>query len=309
MAGLEPARPYELRILSPLRLPFRHTGSQNENAKGIKPLRPSRKVRAAARKIKRHFRFVGNASSLLSSHHTMQRLLGLGIAGVLCLLGALHLRAHGDSPWHRVPSGLQTRELHRTSRALSVSIRAFRAPASSFRVAGNHYLTAANWLRQTRARVVVNAGYFDGQGRPMGFRAGKNTPPSKLRRADWGVFWVKNGVAHVSHTRDFSSSIHPDEAVQCGPRLVVNGQPTQLKPQWARRTGVGIDRTGLVVLAVSDGEVSLDEWAKIWASPSGLNCRDALNMDGGPSTQLAAQGDEKLNVEGGWPVPDVLAFK
>ena len=27
MAGLEPARPFGLRILSPLRLPFRHTGA------------------------------------------------------------------------------------------------------------------------------------------------------------------------------------------------------------------------------------------------------------------------------------------
>ncbi len=76
-----------------------------------------------------------------------------------------------------------------------------------------------------------------------------------------------------------------------------------------RRTGVGVDRSGRVVLAVSDGELSLDEWAKIWASPSGLNCSDALNMDGGPSTQLAAKGAGELNIEGGWPVPDVLAFK
>ncbi len=153
----------------------------------------------------------------------MQRLLGLGIASVLCIWGALHLYAQGDSPWRRTSTGLETRELHRTSRLSSVSIRAFRAPASSFRVAGDHYLTAAQWLRQTRARVVVNGGYFDGRGRPMGFRAGKNTPSFKLRRADWGVFWVKNGVAHVSHTRDFSSSIRPDEAIQCGPRLVVRG--------------------------------------------------------------------------------------
>ena len=130
-----------------------------------------------------------------------------------------------------------------------------------------------------------------------------------MRRADWGVFWIKNGVAHLSHTRDFSSSIRPDEAIQCGPRLVVNGTPTKLKPQWARRTGVGIDRSGRVVIAVSDGDLSLEEWAKLWASPSGLNCSDALNMDGGPSTQLAVAGQKALSVEGGWPVPDVLAFK
>jgi len=32
-------------------------------------------------------------------------------------------------------------------------------------------------------------------------------------------------------------------------------------------------------------------------------------MDGGPSTQLAVRGRDDLSVAGGWPVPDVLAFK
>jgi hypothetical protein len=30
MAGLEPARPFGLRILSPLRLPFRHIGAAKD---------------------------------------------------------------------------------------------------------------------------------------------------------------------------------------------------------------------------------------------------------------------------------------
>lgn len=239
----------------------------------------------------------------------MQRLLGVGLAALLCFWGAIYWRAQGDSPWHRLPSKIETRELHRTSHAFPVTIRAFRAPASAFRVAGKHYLVASDWLKQTKARVVVNGGYFDGDGHPMGLRAGKNVEKTKLRRADWGVFWVKDGVAHLSHTRDYDSSLRPDEAIQCGPRLVVDGKPTDLKPQWAHRTGVGIDRRGRVVLAVSEGELSLDEWAKIWASPSGLDCVQALNMDGGPSTQLAVNGEPKMNVNGGWPVPDVLAFK
>lgn len=239
----------------------------------------------------------------------MNRLLGVCATGALCLLGAFHLRAQGDTTWSRLPNGLETRAMKRTSRLMPVSIRAFRAPASAFRIVGDHYETATGWLKQTRARVVVNAGYFDGSGRPMGLRRGKNTGASKLRRADWGVFWVKDGVAHISHTRDFKTSLRPDEAIQCGPRLVVAGKTTDLKPQWARRTAVGIDRRGRVVLAVSDGELSLDEWADVWASPSGLNCPNALNMDGGPSTQLAVQGAKELNMDGGWPVPDVLAFK
>lgn len=235
----------------------------------------------------------------------MRRSLLLLAAGAVCLGGAYLFHSPPDSPWHALPSGLQTRTLHSSG----TTIQAFRAPASAFRIAGNNYLTAPQWLQKTGARVVVNAGYFDGQGHPMGLREGKNTPRLPLRRADWGVLWVQNGVAHLSHTRDFLSSIHPDEAIQCGPRLVVNGQTTKLKPQWARRTGVGIDSEGRVILAVCDGELSLDDWAKVWASPAGLNCVDALNMDGGPSTQLAVRGQNAMNIPGGWAVPDVLAFK
>ena len=239
----------------------------------------------------------------------MRRLVLFFATGAACLWGVWHFRSRADSPWHSLPNGLQSRTLHLRSRFSPVSVEAFRAPASAFRVAGNDYLTAPQWLRKTRARVVVNGGYFDGSGHPMGLRAGKNTSGSKLRRADWGVFWVKNGVAHLSHTRDFPASLAPDEAIQCGPRLVVGGKVTKLKPQWARRTGVGVDRQGRVVIAVSNGDLSLDEWARLWASPSGLGCTDALNMDGGPSTQLAVRGSGELDVPGGWPVPDVLAFK
>lgn len=239
----------------------------------------------------------------------MRRLYPIFFAVALCLGGVHVFRARQSSAWSPLGGGVQSRTISLRSGWSSIPIRAFRAPASSFRVVGGGYATAAQWMRKTRARVVVNGGYFDGVGRPMGFRTGRNTDKSKLRRADWGVFWVKNGRAHLSHTRDFSSSLSPDEAIQCGPRLVVHGVPTHLKPQWARRTGVGIDRQGRVVIAVCDGELSLDEWAKLWASPSGLDCTDALNMDGGPSTQLAVRGRDDLGVAGGWPVPDVLAFK
>ena len=239
----------------------------------------------------------------------MRRFLIFVPVGAACWWGFQHFRPRADSPWRALPNGVQSRTLHLHSRFGSASIEAFRAPASAFRVAGGDTLSAAGWLRKTRACVVVNGGYFDGQGQPMGLRVGKNTTKSKMRRADWGVFWVKNGVAHLSHTREFSSALAPDEAIQCGPRLVVGGVVTRLKPQWARRTGVGIDAQGRVIIAVSGDELSLDEWARLWASPTGLGCTDALNMDGGPSTQLAVSGQSDLDVAGGWPVPDVLAFK
>jgi len=194
-----------------------------------------------------------------------------------------------------------------------VRVHAFRAPARRVEVASGAYLNAPKWLKRTRARVAINGGYFDGRGDPMGLRVSQKRQSSPLRRADWGVFWTKNGRAHISHTRDFGSRIRPDEAMQCGPRLVVRGKITDLKPQFSRRSGIGIDARGRVVVAVADGPMSLRDWAQVWSKTDGLSCRDALNLDGGPSTQLAFaaqnQGEAPEDVAGGWPVPDALVIR
>ena len=98
--------------------------------------------------------------------------------------------------------------------------------------------------------------------------------------------------------------------MQCGPRLVVNGKTTDLKSQWGRRTGVGIEASGKVIIAVSDGELSFDDWANIWASKNGLNCRDALNMDGGGSTQMWVNSKTNpVNVRAAWSVPDAIVVR
>ena len=143
----------------------------------------------------------------------------------------------------------------------------------------------------------------------MGLRVSQKKQISRLRRSDWGVFWIKNGRAHIVHTRDFSSKIRPEEALQCGPRLVVAGRTTQLKPQSSRRSGVGIDARGRVVLAMADDWLSLRDWAQVWSQSDGLGCRDALNLDGGPSTQIAFRAKSEESVSGGWPVPDAIVIR
>ena len=142
---------------------------------------------------------------------------------------------------------------------------------------------------------------------------------SSLHPADWGVFFIsenRSGVlrAHILHTREFKREYSRLEgitqAMQCGPRLVVHGKTTDLKPQTARRTGLGIQSDGKIVVAVSDGALSFDEWAKLWQSENGLHCPDALNLDGGGSTQLSLQTDKKsLSVSGAWPIPDVVVIR
>ena len=240
----------------------------------------------------------------------MRRIATFIGVGALCWWGLARFSASGDQTWRRLDaSGVEMRVLTRKTAFSSVSIKAFRAAPSRVRLGTKDYLRASQWLKKSGARVVVNGGYFDGQGRPMGLRVTRGQRQKGLRKANWGVFWIAKGRARISHTKDFAPATRPLEAIQCGPRLVVKGRVTDLKEQWGRRTGMGIDRQGRVVLAVSDGELTLREWAKIFADPNGLNCPDALNLDGGGSTQLAVKGRDDLAIDGAWAVPDVVEIR
>jgi uncharacterized protein YigE (DUF2233 family) len=236
----------------------------------------------------------------------MRRFLSfVGLLALFCW-SVSHFRARGDVPWKQLGNGLESR----TFTWHGVQVHAFRAHPSKIEVGTGALLDAPDWLRKERARVVINGGYFDEHSKPLGLRVSKSTKTSRLRQADWGVFWIRKGRARIAHTRDYPSKIRPTEAIQCGPRLVVAGKTTDLKPQWGRRTGVGIDRSGRVVLAITDGQLLLSNWAQVFASNDGLGCRDALNMDGGGSTQMAySTARAKGRVNGSWPVPDVIVIR
>ncbi len=236
----------------------------------------------------------------------MRWLLGCCAIFLLLWWSVGHFRARGAAPWTRLENGLETRLVSWRG----VKVRAFRGAPSRVEVMSGATLDARDWLRKTGARVAINGGYFDAHGEPLGLRVHQGRKTSSLRRVDWGVFSIEAGRARIRHTRDFSSRTRPQEAIQCGPRLVVNGQTTDLKPQWDRRTGIGIDTRGRVVLAISDGPLSLADWANVFASSAGLECRDALNLDGGGSTQIAYSTPSfKGKLLGSWPVPDAIVMR
>jgi hypothetical protein len=244
------------------------------------------------------------------------------VLGVLLLLVALgaaawRLRARSFSPWQRLAPDLELRVLQvRAAGTLSgeVEVIALRTLPSRVRIVRGDTLEAAQWRRRENARAVINGGYFGEDGKSLGLRVANGRRFGSLHPANWGVFFIENGKAKVLHTRDFAKQ-HKGlkgitQAVQCGPRLVVNGRVTDLKPQTARRTALGIQRDGRVILAISEGALSFQEWAQLWASQDGLNCRDALNLDGGGSTQISLKTPKKsLEVSGGWPVPDAVAIR
>lgn len=175
---------------------------------------------------------------------------------------------------------------------------------------GRDMATAEALRTESAALLVVNGGFFDENSRPLGLVVGEGRERSPLRLVDQGVFLIADGKPSIQHSRD-ALPLRIETALQCGPRLVVSGRPLRLKPQISRRTSVCLPGDGTVVVVVFPTGISLSSLAReLAATPAkgGLGCWAALNLDGGPSTQLSvATPAMNLEVPGGWPVPNGLA--
>jgi len=174
----------------------------------------------------------------------------------------------------------------------------------------------AQELRQSRGAVAaVNGGFFDGRVVPLGLRIADGEQRFPLRaKADWGVLVLAGRRARIVHTREYpalplekeSGDDRIDGAIQVGPRLLVGGVPTKLRPQLARRTAVALDEHGreLTLVVVPDPADANDVAERLAAA----GFADAMLLDGGPSTQASVElGEAHLEIAGGYPVPDLLA--
>jgi|LSQX01.3.fsa_nt_gb uncharacterized protein YigE (DUF2233 family) len=243
-------------------------------------------------------------------------LLALLVLGGLSLV--LSARALRPAGWRAVGEGLAYRVVHITASDAGgrATLHVLRVDPRRYRIrlvtAGEGATATAQEMAERHGAVAaINGGFFDERFRPLGLRVTRGRELRPLRQADWGVFLIRAGKAAIVHTRDYRPH-GVEEALQCGPRLVVNGRVTRLKRQSARRACLGIDRQGRVLMVVTEGaDLDATRLARVLRAPEaegGLACRDALNLDGGPSAQLhvAARGLH-LRLPGTWGVPDGLA--
>jgi uncharacterized protein YigE (DUF2233 family) len=218
---------------------------------------------------------------------------------------------HSESAtWRTISPGVEMRVFTTSPQTGSVRVIALRANPSHIHVATGGTHDAPEWRRKTRAVMAVNGGFFDTEGKSLGLRIARGKRVSRLRKADWGVFYVRAGKARIAHTSTFKLRNDITEAVQCGPRLVADGRIIKLKDQWARRTALGVEPSGKVIVAITDGELGFREWAALWASRSGFNCQNAMGLDGGGSTQMSVRtSSQSLEVGGYTKVPDAVVIR
>ncbi|HEY3417133.1 MAG TPA: phosphodiester glycosidase family protein [Armatimonadota bacterium] len=158
--------------------------------------------------------------------------------------------------------------------------------------------------------MAINAPFFDMQTlTPIGLLVidGKKIAPrynGPCVYGDWGVFVLRGTTPQIIAGLDHL----PADAVcgvQCAPLLVINGTIPPFKSKSpALRAAVGIDAQGRTLFAVSQrNELTFAQWAMILRDD--LGCVNALNLDGGPSAQLAA-GDHRKVILDGCSVPVFL---
>jgi len=183
----------------------------------------------------------------------------------------------------------------------------FELRAADKRATRRKLSSARQFARTTGALAAFNGGYFDPAFRPLGLIVSQGKEWSPLRKVDHGIFYVAGGKAGVVHRMDWSSPADLEFAIECGPRLLVNGEPTRTKPGFARRTALGVNAAGEIVAVVTEGALTMEGLVEVLRKPEadgGLGLREALNLDGGSSTMLYLNvPDHRAEVDSGALVP------
>lgn len=169
---------------------------------------------------------------------------------------------------------------------------------------GENDSTAMMLAKKSQAVLTINGGFFSPEHKSLGLlvRNGKILNP--LHPTPWwGVFEIIKGKASIIPPNFFEPNRNMEMALQVGPRLVVNGEIPKLKASMDRRSGIGIRPNGDIVIAVADDiDMSMTGFAQLFQKPEsegGFGCADALNLDGGNSTQFYIHWNNfELNVPG-----------
>jgi exopolysaccharide biosynthesis protein len=167
------------------------------------------------------------------------------------------------------------------------------------------------------AALIINANYFHPNGHPVGMvRIGNGILNPPTDRPDSGQFQVSDETPSIGPLVT-KSSTKPSklyiESFEAFPLLVRGTQPIttysdDTAMEKARRTVIALDDTGHILIFVTwPTEMTLPEMTH-WLLTSGLSIVDALNLDGGASTQIHLISAELSQaLQGDASVPVVLA--
>lgn len=172
--------------------------------------------------------------------------------------------------------------------------------------------TVAEFARQGQAMIALNGGFFDEHDQPLGLRISQQQLYNPLKLISWwGIFYIQNGQPHIANIRSYKKNhANIDFAIQSGPRLLIKGKILPLKIGFAERSALGItDDNHVIILVTENTPMTTTALAQLLqAAP--LHCTDAINLDGGSSSQLYAHmGELTIDAPGLSAVTDAIVVK
>ncbi len=240
-----------------------------------------------------------------------------------------------DTRWTKLEADLELREVElnwkraekKSHALLKVRLTAVRfsplifgAEAAFNPVEGGKSL--AEIADEKKVPVVANGGYFGKKNEPVTLLISGG----KLLRKPFetlpysGVFALDvKGKATVRPLKGVKPPYAGiDFAVQNSPllvykwKVVLRGKKKPMGRRY-RRTAIGVDAKGRVVLLVADTRLNFEELAVILNTHEklgGFGLRDAVNLDGGPSSGMAVSHEKaKRHVKPGRVIPYVIMVR
>lgn len=248
----------------------------------------------------------------------MTKQIFLAVISTLC---SIHVWAT-DAQWESLATGLDYMRIPCPSISTHGRIHAFRISLTNYNLDiliakdyGKSSLSATKFAHKAGSLITINGGFFSPDYQPLGLRIQQGVIRSPLKDTSWwGVFYIKDHHPHIVSQRQYPATLHPEFAIQAGPRLIVNGSIPTLKEGYAERSALCITKTHEIVIAITEqAPLTTAQFARILQRPShqnGIGCYQALNLDGGSSSQLFAElPGFTLNVMGFHDVTDAIIVK
>ena len=208
--------------------------------------------------------------------------------------------AYCSDQWQQVSDGIEYQDLGGGLLAPWSHVHVFRIDLTQNTLAlvtaknlSLNNASADQFAEHSKALLSINGGFFDQNYHPLGLRISNQQQYNQFKQISWwGVFYTKQKKAHITsmlqYKNSYQYSAHIDFAIQSGPRLIIDKHIPNLKSGRAERTAIGINTQNKIIILVTDNApTSTYTLAQIMRSPP-LNCTDALNLDGGNSSQLYA---------------------
>lgn len=185
-------------------------------------------------------------------------------------------------------------------------------------VLGEKTASVKELVLKTNGIAGINANFFDTNQKPLGLIVhSPNTISNAIHNGGkllTGIFQIKNDSPSIIHRSDFTT-YGVSFAVQAGPRIITDGKLISFSNNepYSRRSGVALTANGEIVFYATTLRFPGSSMTDIQSAllSTGLKITDALNLDGGGSSQLFIKAEsnelgDDISISGGDEVPTAL---